>query len=1735
MKRHSNTIYRLLAAATFVAALTVTTSCRRELDFTMPDLRPDERICFGSEGIDISVGTKASEVTSLSSFYVSAVTGSAGSEVSAWTSTQFNQVPASSPAVYSSDKYWPASNPEYKFYGSNLALNFAAGGTYVNASNATDVVCAYLSSPTYRTKNTLSFEHIFARLCRVDVAAQTGYTISNISMYITPKTGGTYNLRTGAGHTDGTGWSSIATGSATLISNKTGATNNDIYMVPGTYSITCTWTATDPSGASVTHTNEASTLPIKGGATNNISVVLGGDIVLGVDLQDYCEYDYRDNLDYLTFYCDETGTIGWRNSDGYMPMTIQYSKDFGATWTNLRSTTSGATVSVNAGDIVWFKGSNTCCGADVYSYNYFTLSNKAHVYGNVNSLIKSNTSVNTYCFYSLFKDCINLCTYDAKKIILPATTLAGNCYDSMFYGCTSLTSAPELPATTLAGNCYQNMFRNCTSLTSAPGLPATTLARNCYSAMFFGCTSLTSAPELLPATTLAEYCYSAMFRNCTSLTSAPELPATTLDYYCYNYMFYDCTSLTSAPELPATTLAPYCYNYMFQNCSSLTTAPELPATTLANSCYNCMFSGCTSLTSAPELPATTLANYCYAYMFYGCTSLNYIKALFTTDPSSGSYTGNWVSGVAATGTFVKSVDATWDVVGNNGVPTGWIVETGTYDAKDNLAYLTFYCDEAGTIGWKCSNASIARTIQYSKDFGASWTDLTSTTDGATVSVSAGDIVWFKGSNTEYANSYYNQFTLSNKTHVYGNVNSLTGNNTSVSERCFYRLFYNCSNLYTYEHKKIILPATTLANKCYQGMFQKCTSLTSAPELPATTLADECYIIMFANCTSLTSAPELPATTLAVECYNNMFANCTSLTSAPELPASTLADDCYFNMFKSCTSLTSAPELPATTLAERCYFEMFYGCTSLTSASELPATTLAPFCYREMFYGCTSLTSAPELPATTLANGCYQKMFYGCTSLNYIKALFTTDPSSGSFNTTDWVSDVAATGTFVKSAAATWNEIGDNGVPTGWTVKVETPGPGQWMDNPSNYLRFKFVTDGQVRWQNKNGDIQYSKNGGAWTAFNGTTVSMSAGDEIWFKGDLTGGVGASSESNSSKFITTGKFYASGNVQSLCSFDNTLLNYHFGNLFCNNVGLNIDISTPLSLPATTLAEGCYSGMFYKCASLTAAPELPATTLAIKCYQNMFRDCTSLTFAPELPATTLAANCYSGMFNGCTSLTSAPELPATTLAASCYNDMFGKCSLLMSAPELPATTLASNCYSEMFLGCASLTAAPELPATALADYCYNSMFYGCTSLTTAPELPATALANRCYYNMFYGCTSLTTAHALPATTLVTECYYGMFYGCTSLTTAPELPATTLAESCYYQMFYNCTSLTAAPELPATTLAPYCYREMFYGCASLNYIKALFTTTPGSSYTRNWVSGVASTGTFVKADAATWTTTGNHGVPTGWTVYKESAAPLPGEFSISSTKKMKFSKGNLQAVIGTGISDYRATASSWKLAGHQYDFIGDAAGNNSFAVGTTVDLFGWVGASASYDSYGLCTNTSANNAYYGTSDSYALKTEWGSVPGVVSALGSWWRTLTNEENQYLQYFRSDASSKWGHGSINGINGMIILPDVWALPANCSFSAGSSDWANAYTLDASGTTNAWVDMEAAGAVFLPAAGVRDGTSVDGVGSGGLYWTSSVCNVDSAYSVYFFSGLLDSQSALDRYMGFSVRLVKEAN
>ena len=197
------------------------------------------------------------------------------------------------------------------------------------------------------------------------------------------------------------------------------------------------------------------------------------------------------------------------------------------------------------------------------------------------------------------------------------------------------------------------------------------------------------------------------------------------------------------------------------------------------------------------------------------------------------------------------------------------------------------------------------------------------------------------------------------------------------------------------------------------------------------------------------------------------------------------------------------------------------------------------------------------------------------------------------------------------------------------------------------------------------------------------ITLSAGESIQLYGDSgyisTGGGSQYDDTFGSYFYTDKKCYIYGNVMSLCSFDfedyNTITDYGFYGLFGGTFIMDIEgnlsetanrycpfISHPLYdivLPATTLGEACYYGMFYG-TEITRPPELPALQLQIECYAHMFSNCKRLMSAPELPATTLQNRCYSCMFMDCVSLTKAPDLLATNIAllTQPYSGMFRNC---------------------------------------------------------------------------------------------------------------------------------------------------------------------------------------------------------------------------------------------------------------------------------------------------------------------------------------------------------------------------------------------------------------------------------------------------------------------------------------------
>ena len=198
-------------------------------------------------------------------------------------------------------------------------------------------------------------------------------------------------------------------------------------------------------------------------------------------------------------------------------------------------------------------------------------------------------------------------------------------------------------------------------------------------------------------------------------------------------------------------------------------------------------------------------------------------------------------------------------------------------------YLTFRALTSGTICWKAFG-SLTKTIEYKKNNG-SWTSITSTADGATISVNAGDTVKFRSSsNTTYATSKsaYSGFEGGTaEIDIEGNIMSLLYGDGFASNTALTNSTYQFCSIFkkalVVSAKNLILPATTMKNYCYRAMFSWCTTLVSPPALPATTLAQGCYWYMFEQC-AIMKAPELPATALVNECYGHMFEGCALLNT-----------------------------------------------------------------------------------------------------------------------------------------------------------------------------------------------------------------------------------------------------------------------------------------------------------------------------------------------------------------------------------------------------------------------------------------------------------------------------------------------------------------------------------------------------------------------------------------------------------------------------------------------------------------------------------------------------------------------------------------------------------------------------------------------------------------------------------------------------------------------------------------
>ena len=189
---------------------------------------------------------------------------------------------------------------------------------------------------------------------------------------------------------------------------------------------------------------------------------------------------------------------------------------------------------------------------------------------------------------------------------------------------------------------------------------------------------------------------------------------------------------------------------------------------------------------------------------------------------------------------------------------------GAWAQTDRETPLTLEAKTAGMIVINSPKSG----MQYSVNGGAKTAVSTKYTQFVIDDVAIGDKVEFYGTGTSLTRYAYSSIDGSAECYIYGNIMSLVDEynfataTTLTSESAFATLFQENEKVFNHPTRKLVLPATTLTNYCYEQMFCRCTNLTEAPVLPATTLKNYCYKNMFNGCTKLNS----------MTCYANSWAS-----------------------------------------------------------------------------------------------------------------------------------------------------------------------------------------------------------------------------------------------------------------------------------------------------------------------------------------------------------------------------------------------------------------------------------------------------------------------------------------------------------------------------------------------------------------------------------------------------------------------------------------------------------------------------------------------------------------------------------------------------------------------------------------------------------------------------------------------------------------------------------------------
>ena len=727
----------------------------------------------------------------------------------------------------------------------------------------------------------------------------------------------------------------------------------------------------------------------------------------------------------LTFVAQEVGAtvkfekIGeydisnflWRRGDGIDDGIGWLPYEFGT-----QIPVSGVNEKGQTVESVQFCSFNSFLALSEQKYIHCVTKGKVSAFGNVLSLIDNRSITKQYCFYALFKDCVDLITMPIFK----STASAPYCCKSMFEGCTSLIQTKSFRISFISNNCFEYMFKDCTSLIQNKGV--------------------------LTSSILSDYCYYGMFQGCINLKNIYNLSFDEASISCCQRMFYGCTNLLADIDLIIKSYSENSYKQMFENCKNLKINVIFSTNHLAVSCCERMFCGSGIFKTPENFSFYNFPEKCFKQMFMECQNLLNVTNLISSQQHEQTIEG-----------MIKKYNSEFED------ECCFMMFAGCKNIKNQPQIF------AKTIGnYSCEAMFTGTGLQHVNNI---TTDSLSEHSFAYMFGSYYDIKKYDGCNLIKDIPTIKSF--SNNPIQLGDYSCLgmfsgcqsledisyqiLGLFLSTKQGCYSQMFSGCHNLTGYvnqvidgKKEKILLPSMILSNYCYEGMFEDCYSLTETPELPSSNTSKGCYSQMFSGCKNLTKINEVKnfnAQYMYQSCFSQMFQNCILLQYFPRINGTFYSNDSCFGMFSGCTSLkevqnydgndfnlsfsingtadyvfssmfqgcsnlgmtfnlpttelsvgcyrdmfknsglTVVPELPSTKLYDECYYGMFQGSKVSLEEYTLPATELFRDCYSRMFCNCVELKRTPVLPSLTLVDSCYNEMFKGCSNLMQIHVNF----------------------------------------------------------------------------------------------------------------------------------------------------------------------------------------------------------------------------------------------------------------------------------------------------------------------------------------------------------------------------------------------------------------------------------------------------------------------------------------------------------------------------------------------------------------------------------------------------------------------------------------------------------------------------------------------------------------------------------------------------------------------------